>query len=317
MTSAGGGRASRRRFLTAAAALGVGVAAGRLTGDGVRVLAPASLGAAVEERLGPAFADRADAHVEAAYHGSATIERLVAAGDRRPDVAMGADAASFRERLYPDSVPWDVAFAANEVGLAYAPDTALGGRLAAGDPWYEVLADAPPGSVVVGDPETQPIGYRAVHLFELAERRYDLAGFRESMLERVDRRGADEGLLAGVEVGTHACAVVYRNMAVDRGLPFRELHRSLNFADVEAADRYGEAVYVTPDGRRIAGRPALYVAAVPDGARNPEAGRAFVSFLLERPDLLEACGLRVGDGLPRANGPVPASVTGDVGEGAR
>ncbi|NUB91924.1 extracellular solute-binding protein [Haloterrigena sp. SYSU A558-1] len=304
----GGGR---RAFLAAASATAAGVVgtAGCLgAADRVRVLSAGSLAVALEETVGPAFESETGRSYQGEYHGSTVVMRMIEERTKHPDVIVSADAELLRDRLYPDRTDWDVEFAANEVGIAYDPDTALGGRLAAGEPWYEVVADAGADDLAISDPDLDPLGYRAVQLFELAERRHDLEGFRETMLDTASREPDESKLLTGVEAGSRACAVVYRNMAVDHELPFRELPDAYNFGDPAHAETYATATYTTDEGYAARGRPAVYNATVRDDADNPDAGREFVSFLLEEPALLTDCGLRVGDALPRANGNVPEAI---------
>ncbi|WP_339103829.1 extracellular solute-binding protein [Haloterrigena salinisoli] len=301
----------RRAFLAAASATAVGIVgtAGCLgTADRVRVLSAGSLAVALEETIGPAFESETELGYQGEYHGSTVVMRMIEEGTKHPDVVISADAELLRDRLYPGRTDWDVEFAANEVGIAYDPDTALGGRLAADEPWYEVVADADANELAISDPDLDPLGYRAVQLFELAERRHDLEGFRETMLERVYREPDESQLLTGVEAGNRACAVVYRNMAADHELPFRELPDAYNFGDPAHAETYATATYTTDEGYTTRGRPAVYSATVRADADNPDAGRAFVDFLLAESALLEERGLRVGDALPRSNGDVPEAI---------
>lgn len=304
-------RVSRRTFLAAAGGVSAGVVglAGCLgTSDRVRVLAAGSLAVVLEEHVGPAFESETGTGYEGEYHGSNVAMRMIEEGTKHPDVIVSADVDLLRDRLYPDHATWDVEFAANEVGIAYEPETELGARLAAGDPWYEVFADADDDEVAISDPDLDPLGYRAIHLFDLAEREHGLEGFCETMLERVYREPDEPRLLAGIEAGNRACAVVYRNMAVDHDVPFLALPDAHNFTDPTAASQYAEATYTTDDGYVTEGTPAVYNATVRADVDAPDAGLAFVSFLLEQRSLLEEHGLRVTDSLPRTHGSVPETI---------
>ncbi|WP_137290079.1 extracellular solute-binding protein [Natronorubrum halophilum] len=306
-----GWRGSRRSFLAVAGVVTGGVvgAAGCLgAGDRVRVLSAGSLAVALEEYVGPAFESETGISYEGEYHGSNVVVRMIEEGTKHPDVVVSADVELVRDRLYPDRAEWDVEFAANEVGIAYAPETELGERLAADEPWYEVFADAEANEIAISDPNLDPLGYRAAHLFELAERRYDLEGFCETLLERTYREPDEPKLLAGVEAGNRACAVAYRNMALDHDIPFLALPDAYNFGNPTYADEYATASYTTEAGYSTEGTPAVYNTTVRTAADNADAGRAFVDFLLERPSLLEDRGLRVDDPFPREHGPVPEAI---------
>ncbi|QRV15385.1 extracellular solute-binding protein [Haloterrigena salifodinae] len=302
---------SRRAFLAAASATAAGIVgtAGCLgTADRVRVLSAGSLAVALEETVGPAFESETGRSYQGEYHGSTVVMRMIEEGTKHPDVVVSADTELLRDRLYPEQTDWDVEFAANEVGIAYDPDTALGGRLAGDEPWYEVIVDAGADDLAISDPDLDPLGYRAAQLFELAERRHDLEGFREAMLDTASREPDESKLLTGVEAGNRACAIAYRNMAVDHDVSFLELPDAYNFGDPTHAETYATATYTTDEGYTARGRPAIYSATVRADADNPDAGREFVNFLLEESALLEKRGLRVVDTLPRSNGNVPEAI---------
>lgn len=292
----------RRAALAGVASLGSAVAG--CVGSGrpaVDVLAAGSLARPFEAAVGPAFEAATGHAVSGEYRGSAALLRLVAAGHRRPDVVVSADARLMRDRIDPD---WDVAFASNALCVAYAPDTDAGRRLAAGEPWYEVLRDARAART---DPALDPLGYRTVQLFQLAESRYGVAGLAAALRESVRVAAAEAHLLAGVERGAYEAAVCYENMAVGRDLPFVDLPAALDFSDPARADGYAEASFETASGS-IPGRPVLYAATVPPVAAEREAGRRFVRLLCERPGLLREWGLSVPPRLPAGRGPVPAGV---------
>jgi molybdate/tungstate transport system substrate-binding protein len=299
--AAGGGAALSGCVLlgTAPGLFGLGRA-----GAAVDVLAAGSLLSAFDERVGTAFAEETGLDYRGEFRGSNAIVRLVEAGQKNPDVIVTADPGLLRESLGPEQVRWDVVFATNELGIAYAPETPVGDRLADGEPWYRVLADS---RVEVGrtDPNLDPLGYRTTMLFDLAERYYDRAGLASTLWDNSTVAARESHLLAGVEAGSRPAAYCYRNMAADHDLPFVELPPALNFADPEHATHYATATYTTDQGRTIEGRPILYAATVPETASNPNGARQFVRFLLENPDLLDQSGLTVPDGLPRARGRLP------------
>jgi molybdate/tungstate transport system substrate-binding protein len=299
----------RRNLLAGIAGIATGLLGGCLSGRQRRasVLAAGSLASAFGETVGPAF-ERARAYAfEGEYRGSNAVLRMVADGQRTPDVVVSADAGLLRDRLRPGLADWDVVFATNALVIAYNPATPVGSRLADGEPWPTVLASAD-AEIGRTDPELDPLGYRALQLFDLAARYYDRPELAERLRENTTVDPQEAHLLAAVETGARAAAIAYRNMAVDRDLPFRDLPPELNFADPAFADHYATATYTTDEGRTIRGRPIRYSATVPDAAPRPEAGRSFVGFLARRPDLLGEAGLVVPNALPRASGTPPGGV---------
>ncbi len=298
----------RRRVLSTGGTL-AGLAVAGCLGDSrtpVRVLAAGSLAHTFEDHVGPAFAEQTAYEIHGEYYGANAVMRFVEDRTKHPDVIISADATLLRDRLYGDVTDWDVEFATNSVGLSYNPDTAFGEALEEGTPWHELVMDLEAGELAIGDPNLDPLGYRAVQAFELAEAEYDREGFAESVLETVYEEPDEPQLLAGVETGSRAAAVVYRNMAVDYGLPFLEFPDAYNFAAPELTDHYSTVEYTTDEEAYTAvGRPVIYNATVHDGADEPTGGHECIAFLLENPDLLSTAGLTVGDSMPQSHGNPP------------
>jgi len=302
-------RTSRRDVLATTGALFTSASVAGCLGGGsshVRVLSAGSLARTFEDHIGPAFADQTGIDVHGEYYGANAVMRMVEDRTKHPDVIVSADATLLRDRLYDEVTDWDVEFASNSVGIGYNEQTAFGTRLEDGVPWYEAALDTEPGDLSIGDPNLDPLGYRAVQAFELAGRRYDLEEFRDRMLELTYREPEEPQMMAGVESGSRAGSVVYRNMAVDHDMPFHEFPEEYNFADPELADHYATVEFTTDEeGYTAEGRPILYNVTVHDEADAPEAGHELVEFLADTPDLLEHAGLTVGDALPRPAGAIP------------
>ncbi|MFP4530682.1 MAG: extracellular solute-binding protein [Halodesulfurarchaeum sp.] len=299
---------SRRAFLAATGAGAVGAIAGCLGGQtDVSVLSAGSLATLFDDTVGPAFEDDREFGYRGEFTGSNAVMRMVLDEQKQPDVIVSADASLLRSRL-PDSIaPWDVVFASNALVIAYGPETAVGDRLEAEDPWYEVLRSAD-AEIAMSDPDLDPLGYRAVQLFELAADYYDEPGLEEDLEENLVVDPNEPHLLAGIESKNRAAAIVYKNMAVDHDLPFVELPDELDFSNPAYADRYAEATYTTEDGTTVEGTPVLYNLTVPETAQHTDGGRAFVTYLLANPDLLAENGLVINDRFPTEHGPVPAEV---------
>ncbi|AZQ14399.1 extracellular solute-binding protein [Halorubrum sp. PV6] len=296
---------SRRSVLAAlSAGGGLGVAGCLGGGDAVSVLAAGSLASVLGDRLGPRFEADTGITFHGAYYGTNAVMRMVTDGRKYPDVVVSADAGLLRDRLYETHTTWDVAFASNAVGIAYAPDTRFGERLGAGTPWYAVVRDADAGDLAISDPDLDPLGYRAVHAFRLAERAHGLDGFADAAVDAAYREPHEPQLLAGVESGKRAAAVVYRNMAADHGLPFRPFPEAYDFSNPAYADRYREVSYTTDEGYTATGAPIVYNATVLGTADSPAAGRRFVRALANAGDALRANGFET-ERFPRTRGAVP------------
>ena len=303
--------ASRRGVVAALGLSALGGVAGCLGGgeggEVVDVLSAGSLARTFEDHVAPAFVADTGIELHGEYYGTNAVMRLVTERTKHPDVIVSADATLLRDRLFPAVADWDIEFAANSLGIAANPDTAFGRRLG-DEPWYDIARSTEDGALAISDPELDPLGYRAMQAFELAEAEHDLDGFREAMADRVYEEPEEPQLLAGVETGSRVGAVVYRNMAVDRDLPFFEFPAAYNFADPDRAATYAEATYTFEDGETIEGRPIRYNLTVPSDADNREAGHRLVQYVLANPSLLDEAGLTVGETFPRSTGSVPEAI---------
>ena len=301
---------SRREFLGGVGAVGASALSGCLAGGSsgtVSVLSAGSLSVCFDETVGPAFEAATDLRYRGEFHGSNAVMRMVLEGQKRPDVVVSADAGLLREKLQPAVTDWDVVFASNALVITYNPDTAVGAALEAGRPWYQVLRQAD-ATIARSDPDLDPLGYRTVQLFELAQRYYDVDGLAAALEENLVVDPEESHLLAAVETGDRAAAVTYKNMAVDHDLPTVDLPAKLDFSDPAYADFYATATHTLEDGTTVAGTPVLYNLTVPDEATDPDAGTRFIEFMLEHPDLLTDSGLVVKDSFPVEHGDVPAGV---------
>ncbi|WP_440764580.1 extracellular solute-binding protein [Natronorubrum sp. DTA7] len=306
-----GRRMSRRSVLaTTGTVAGFGIA-GCLgsTATSVRLLAAGSLARTFEDHVGPAFREETGIELRGEYYGANAVMRMVEDRTKHPDVVVSADATLLRDRLYDEFTDWDVAFATNSIGIGYAEGSTFGRRLEDGEAWYDPARETDEGDLAIGDPNLDPLGYRAVQAFDLAATEYGLDGFREDMMAVVYEEPDEPQLMIGVESGSRAGAIVYRNMAVDHGVPFLEFPDAYNFADPTLADHYATVEFTTDEeGYTAEGRPILYNATVTDDADEPDAGHRLIQFLVDRPDLLEEAGLTVGASVPIPNGAVPEAV---------
>lgn len=301
---------TRRELLAGSTSLGAAAVAGCLaagTSSTASVLSAGSLAGVFNGTVGPAFESETSFEYRGEFHGSNAVMRMVLDGQADPDVIVSADASLLRDRLPQDIAPWDVVFASNALVITYNPETGPGSRLSQGEPWYEVLRETD-AEIARSDPDLDPLGYRTIQLFELAEDFYDVDGLAATLRSELVVDPQESHLLAAVETGDRAAAVAYKNMAVDHDLPYVSLPPELDFSDPSLADRYADATYTTDGGTTVEGTPILYAITVPPGAPNPEAGREFVRFLLAHPELLRENGLVVTDAFPRPNGPAPQEV---------
>jgi molybdate/tungstate transport system substrate-binding protein len=295
---------SRRRFLQAAGVGCVTSVAGCLGGNAasdttVAILSAGSLQHALESGLKPAV----DVPVQIEAHGSATVARMIAEGQRDPSIVTVADTALFEGTLSPS---WYSVFTSNAVVLVYNPDTDGGQRLAAAgtERWYEPLLR---DDVRIGrtDPNQDPLGYRTLFALELASRYYDdVSNLREQIL----RRGQiypETGLISQFETGSIDAAFAYRNMAVERDYEYVALPDQVDLSNPEYnEDWYSTVSYELPSGQLIRGGTISYGSTI----RNMSDAALSVFDVHTTGEYLDEYGFVLRDQFPRYEGEVPDAV---------
>jgi len=263
----------------------------------VSMLVAGSLNNAVENGLRPAV----DARLQPEAYGSAAGARLVADGGKDPDIVSLADVALFDALLSTD---WLAEFATNAMVVAYTPDTPAGRRLAGSrDPWYEVLLDED-SSLGRTDPDLDPLGYRTLFSLDLATDYYGTDRDLREAVPAPDQRYPETQLLSQFETGAIDAAVVYRNMAAERGYDYVDLPAEIDLSDPALAERYGTTSYELPDGTVVSGDVISYGSTL----RHESATTRDVFERHISGDYLAEFGFTVPDDYPRYTGNVPESL---------
>jgi molybdate/tungstate transport system substrate-binding protein len=296
---------SRRGFLRAAGLGGIagltGCLGGLTGGDSttVAILSAGSLQHALETGLEPAV----DVPVRVEAHGSATVARMIAEGQRDPDIVTVADTALFEQPLSP---PWYSVFTSNAVVLAYNPETEGGRRIASAgtERWYEPLLA---GEVDLGrtDPDQDPLGYRALFALELASRYYDDAPPLHERIPRRDQVYPETGLISQFETGSIDAALAYRNMAIERDYEYVALPDQIDLGTpAHEEDWYSTVSYELPSGQVVQGGLIGY------GSTIRELSEAAISVFDVHTTgrYLEESGFLLGERFPRYEGDVPEEV---------
>lgn len=214
-------------------------------------------------------------------HGSAAVRRLVVEGLREPDAVALAD-----PRLFAGISDRATLFATNALVLTYDPESSHAAALR--DDWRSgIQAD----DVRLGrtDPELDPLGYRTVMGLELAAEAY---GIDAAAVLADSTIFPETDLMNVVEGGAIDAAFTYRNMAVERDLPFVDLPARIDFSDPDRAETYASVSYEL-DETTVRGAPIRYGAT----ATSPR-GEDWVERLVTAEDRLVASGFVVPAAYP-------------------
>ena len=254
-------------------------------------------------------------------HGSIQAIRQVTDLEREVDVVAVADASLIPDMMYrlmgeggSNYTDWYVAFAGNEVVIAYTNKSAGADEITQ-ENWYQVLA-RPDVRVGFSNPMLDACGYRALMVTALAEEYYGESGLFEAIIgssfdppltvtradgirkitlpermrpadEKVAIRDGSIYLLSLLDAGGIDYAFEYRSVAEEHGLRWIDLPPQINLGSAEHADDY-QKVHVTLGFRRFqsigserVGQPIVYAITIPANAPHPDEARMFVDFVLE------------------------------------
>lgn len=217
--------------------------------------------------------------------GSQVAARKVSELGMRADIVAVADAALIDKMLIPAHATWNAVFATNEIVIAHK-DHSKGTEQITTQNWPEILTR---DGVRLGraDPDTAPIGYQTLIVWQLAES----SGANARLSERLkaqcskDHVVHDETELLGLlESRSIDYAFLFRSTAEDHHLKILTLPPEINLSRQEQAPHYSSAVVEIrmkqgQGAARIAGAPVTYGLAVPSRASHPDATAGFLAFL--------------------------------------
>jgi molybdate/tungstate transport system substrate-binding protein len=149
-------------------------------------------------------------------------------------------------------------------------------------PWYELMQR--PGLVLKRpNPTVDSGGYRAIFVFDLAERLYKLPGLKQRVLGNDDNesqyfdRTKEFSLIRG---GSIDVFVTYITNPLIEGLPFLDLPEEIDQSNPSMQDWYATTSYTNPRGQTFRGTYAAYAVTIPVASVNPMAAEEFVRLLL-------------------------------------
>jgi molybdate/tungstate transport system substrate-binding protein len=225
--------------------------------------------------------------------GSQVATRKVSELGMRADIVAVADAALIDKMMIPSHATWNAVFATNEIVIAHKDHSKWTDQITAHN-WPEVLARA---GLRLGraDPDTAPIGYQTLMVWQLAESSgvYGAAGAQ--LAERLkaqcskDHVVHDEAeLLALLESRSIDYAFLFRSTAEDHHLKILALPPEINLSRQDQAERYKSAqveirMKQGQGAARIVGAPVTYGLTIPSRAPHPDLAARFAAFLFGEP----------------------------------
>jgi molybdate/tungstate transport system substrate-binding protein len=222
--------------------------------------------------------------------GSQVAVRKVSELGMRGDLVMVADANLIPKMMIPGHATWNAVFATNEIVLAHKDHSKFTDQVTP-ENWPELLQR---DGVRLGraDPDTAPIGYQTLMVWQLAESSGMFgpagSGLGAALMAKCSSAHVthDEAeLLALLESRAIDYAFLFRSTAEDHHLKILTLPPEINLSRRDMAEQYAAASVEVrmkqgQGSSRISGAPVTYGLTVPNHAPHAEAAARFVAFVL-------------------------------------
>ncbi|MGI9091159.1 MAG: extracellular solute-binding protein [Gemmatimonadaceae bacterium] len=229
--------------------------------------------------------------VEQENAGSIETARKITELGRTADVVALADTALFSRLLAPKLAGPVVPLGRTRMVLAYTPRS-RGAREISVANWYRILT-RPEVEVGRSDPTLDPAGYRALFLFQLAERHYGVPGLAarlEAAAPARNMRPKSADLVALLQTGNLDYAWEYESVARNLGLTYLRLPPEIDLGEPADAALYRAASVVIKNGGGGGGRgeaqpivlrgaPIVFGAATLKSAPHGTIGSRFITYL--------------------------------------
>ena len=217
--------------------------------------------------------------------GSRECARKISELNKPCDLIATSDYAVIETLLIPDFTEWQIAFAGNEMCIAFNSSSRMKNKINS-DNWFEVLMN---DSVYFGrsDPESDPCGYRTLIMFDLAEKHYRTEGLANRLKQKDPEfiRPKEVDMLALLESHAIDYMFIYSSVAKQHKLYFIELPDEINLSNPAFTEFYATASIElsgkSKDDRIIQkGEPMIYGISILKNAPNGDLAEEFLTFLL-------------------------------------
>lgn len=225
------------------------------------------------------------------------------------DVVASADYALIPEMMMPGYADWYIAFAKNQIVLAYGSDSKYADQITK-DNWPSILRN-PDVKFGFSNGNDDPCGYRSLMTIQLAELTFnddqifdDLVAANsaipapeadangtykvimpksEDLAPNADRlmiRSMEVELIHALESGEIDYYFIYRSVAKQHGHGILELDESVDLSSVDYAELYEKAQVLLANGKTMTGSPIVYGVTIPNNAPNSDYAIKFVDAMV-------------------------------------
>ena len=243
----------------------------------------------IRRQIGPAFTAATGYTLDVTRQSSVLLANRIASGELKPDVYISSDANVMELVMGSannDRARWYLPILRSRTVIMHGTQSRFNNDIemvrAGKLPWYELMQRA--GLVLKRpNPTVDSGGYRAIFVFDLAERLYKLPGLKQRVLGNDDNEGqyfdrTREFPL--IRDGSIDVFVTYITNPLVEGLPFLDLPEEIDQSNPSMQNWYATARYTNPHGQTFRGTYAAYAVTIPVAAASPNAAEDFVRLLL-------------------------------------
>jgi molybdate/tungstate transport system substrate-binding protein len=256
----------------------------------IRVAYAGSMGAVMDQQIGPAFEKANKITYQGIGQGSYALAHLLESKQMRADVFISVTPGPMRILIKDGLVKRAIPVARTEMVIAYSRKSRLADRFDAAasgkETWYKVLelTDARFGRT---DPATDPQGQNIIFTLLLAERYYHQPGLAAKILgpwRSAKQIFTEPSLLTRLESGQLDASSGYLSAVMSQHIPYIRLPPQINLADPSYFDSWYSKVGFTtegPNGQPINIKPqslVFYAASLAD-TESPGLAAKFVAFI--------------------------------------
>ncbi len=256
----------------------------------LRVAYAGSMGAVMDQKIGPAFAKTHGVEYQGIGQASYALAHLLASKQMQADVFIPVTPGPMRLLLANGMAKAAVPIASTQMVLVYAPSSRFAKQFEAlgrGEgKWYETL-QSPGLRFGRTDPATDPQGRNIIFVMMLAQRYYHQPNLVSKILGPLSNQSqifAEPSLLTRLESGQLDASLGYLSAVKSQHLPYVKLPPEINLTDPAYDNNwYSKVSFSLPgrDGKPIVAKPeplVFYAAALTD-APHPAQAAQFVDLL--------------------------------------
>ena len=294
------------------AVIGIGVYAYNTTStQGKTVLtiyAADSLGQSMNATAKQFEAQHPNVTVQIQYGGSSALISQITQLNKSVDIMASADYGLIDSKLIPKYASWNLQYARNELVIAYTNKSKFSGQIN-GQNWYQIFSKS---NVTYGfsDPNSDPAGYRALMMMQLANSYYNNNNIFSSLVEnntaitskangtgyiisapgninpssKVTIRPAATDLMPLLQSGSLDYVIIYKSVAQQQNVSFVELPNELSLTNTTYTSDYKKISLTqnsgTNESKTIGLTPIVYGITVLNNAPQSQLAQEFVQLVL-------------------------------------